>query len=79
MAAVSPLPFVLAIVVALGLFAGATYLLVQDEARHPVRWRSQRAVVPTRRRLSHSRVAAICVVFALWSVWATARPVSGWR
>ena len=79
MADVSPLPFVFAIVIALGLFAGGTYLLVRDEARHPVRWRSQRAVAPRARRLSHSRVVAIGVAFALWSVWATARPVSGWR
>ena len=84
LAAISPLPFVVAIVVALGLFAWCTYLLVQDEARHPVRWRPPRAPVPPSpvppsRRISHSRIVAISVVFAVWSVWATARPVSGWR
>jgi hypothetical protein len=78
MAVISPLPFVLAIVVAVGLFAGGTYLLVQSEARHPVRWRTATAVTRAP-RVSHSRVAAISVVFALWSVWVTARPVSGWR
>jgi hypothetical protein len=79
MAAISPLPFMLAMLVAVALFAGGTYLLVRDEERHPVRWRSQAATVRTTPRLSHVRVAAISVVFALWSVWATARPVSGWR
>jgi hypothetical protein len=80
MAAVSPLPFMLAIIIGLGLFAWCTYLLVQDEERHPVRWRSRRRrPTPSMPHLSHPRVAAICLVFALWSLWATTRPVTGWR
>ena len=79
MAAISPVPFMLAMLVGVVLFAGGTYLLVRDEARHPVRLRSQPAVIDRAPRVSHARVAASCVLFALWSVWATARPVSGWR
>jgi hypothetical protein len=70
-------PIVIAMVVGVGLFAALTWFLIQNEARHPVRIRE--TAIQTDHHLSHSRIAAICVVFALWSVWATARPVSGWR
>jgi hypothetical protein len=79
MAAISPLPFMVAIILALGLFAWCFYLLVQDEQRHPVRTRSRPVTVRTVPRISHSRVAAISVVFTMWSLWATHRPFSGWR
>jgi hypothetical protein len=75
--AVSTLPFVMGVVLGIALFAAFTWLLILDEARHPVQWRS--TALRTEPRLSHTRLAAICLLFALWSLWATARPVSGWR
>ena len=83
MATVTPVPFALALLVSGGLFAALTYYLVQD-ARRPVNWsaveaRTSRAASQGLPHVSHTRVAAVCVVFALWSLWATARPVSGWR
>ena len=75
MAAVTPLPFAIGLVFAVGLFAALTYYLVQ-ESRRPVRWP---APVDTEPHVSHTRVAAVCVLFTVWSLWATARPVSGWR
>ena len=81
MAAVTPVPFAIALLLGLALFGALTWYLVQ-EARRPVNWsavdaRTIRAASPP--QLSHLRIAAVCVVFALWSLWATARPVSGWR
>jgi hypothetical protein len=75
MATISPAPFAIALVVALGLFAWLTYVLIQD-SRRPVRFRP--AVIP-RPHVSHTRVALVAVLFTAWSLWATARPVSGWR
>jgi hypothetical protein len=75
MAAVTPLPFAIGLVVALALFGAMTFYLVQ-ESRRPVNWPDPIASGP---HLSHTRLAAVCVVFTLWSLWATARPVSGWR
>jgi hypothetical protein len=72
------IPITIALIVGVGLFAALTWFLITDEARHPVRIR-ETAIRTDRRHLSHSRIAAICLVFALWSLWATARPVSGWR
>ena len=77
MAAVSPAPIVLGLVVGLGLFAWSTYFLIKEEAHRPVRW--EPVTAHTGPHLSHLRVMAIGVVFILWSLWATARPVSGWR
>ena len=81
MATVTPVPFAIALIVGLALFATCTYLLIQQESRHPVQVRAAtgRATTTSAPHLSHTRVAAICVLFALWSVWVTARPVSGWR
>ena len=83
MAAVTPVPFAIALLVGIGLFGALTYYLVQD-ARRPVNWsaveaRATRAASQALPHVSHTRVAAVCVVFTLWSLWATARPVSGWR
>ena len=80
MAVVTPVPFALALLVGMGLFAALTYYLVQD-ARRPVNWSAVDARATAREgpHVSHTRVAAVCVVFILWSLWATARPVSGWR
>jgi hypothetical protein len=77
MVAASPAPIALGLLLAVGLFGWFTYLLVRDDRHHPVHW--QPVTAHTTPHLSHLRVAAICVVFTLWSVWATARPVSGWR
>jgi len=75
MATVTPLPFAIALVVGVGLFGALTYYLVQ-ESRRPVRWPEP---APVEYHVSHSRMAVICVLFTVWSLWATARPVSGWR
>jgi len=80
MATVTPVPFAIALLVGIGLFVALTYYLVQD-ARRPFDWShvDARASARTLPHVSHTRVAAVCVVFTLWSLWATARPVSGWR
>jgi hypothetical protein len=46
------------------------------ESRRPVHFPEP---VGTRARVSHTRVAVIGVLFVVWSIWSTARPVSGWR
>jgi hypothetical protein len=84
MAAVTPVPFAIALLVGTGLFVALTYYLVQD-SRRPVDWshvdarQASHAADRRRTHVSHTRVAAVSVVFTLWSWWATARPVSGWR
>jgi len=80
MAVVTPVPFATGLLVGIGLFVALTYYLVQD-SRRPVDWsavdaRQASHAVP---HVSHTRVAAVCVVITVWSLWATARPVSGWR
>jgi hypothetical protein len=63
----------------MALFVALTYYLVQD-ARRPVNWSAIEAREVSREpHVSHARLAAVCVVFTVWSLWATARPVSGWR
>jgi hypothetical protein len=74
MAAVTPIPFAIGLLVGIGLFIALTYYLVQ-ESRRPVQW----PVHVSGPHVSHTRVATVCVLFTLWSLWATARPVSGWR
>jgi hypothetical protein len=83
MAVVTPVPFAIALLVGIGAFAVMTYYFVQD-SRRPVDWsavdaREARVAAHGMPHLSHTRVAAVCVIFTLWSLWATARPVSGWR
>jgi hypothetical protein len=80
MVAVTFVPFAIGIVVGFGAFAATTYWLVQD-ARRPMDWSAvdARLAAHEHPHLSHTRLAAVCVVFTLWSLWATARPVSGWR
>jgi hypothetical protein len=75
MAAITPIPFAIGLLVGIGLFFALTYFLVQ-ESRRPVSWPVATVHDP---HVSHTRIAALCVLFTLWSVWATARPVSGWR
>ena len=79
MLAVSALPIAAGVVLAVSLFGAFTWLLILDERAHPVQYRSTAIDVGSRTRLSHTRLAAICLFFVLWSLWATARPVSGWR
>jgi hypothetical protein len=74
MAAITPIPFAIGLLVGVGLFVVLTYYLVQ-ESRRPVAW----PVEVRGPHISHTRVAAVCVLFTVWSLWATARPVSGWR
>jgi len=78
MVAVSALPFALGVLIGVGAFAALTWYLVQ-ESRRPVDWDAVAARSAPLPHVSHTRIAAVCVLFALWSVWATARPVSGWR
>ena len=81
MAAVTPIPFAIGLLVGMGLFVALTYYLVQESrAGRPVHVGARsRATRRATRTVSHTRVAAVCVVFTVWSLWATARPVSGWR
>ncbi len=74
MAAVTPVPFAIGLLIGVGLFVALTFYLI-EESRRPVRW-PEPAVGP---HVSHTRLAAVCVLFTVWSLWATARPVSGWR
>ncbi len=80
MAAVTPVPFAIALLIGVGLFAALTCYLVQD-ARRPLNWSAidARTIPRAEPRVSHTRVVAVSLVFTLWSLWATARPVSGWR
>jgi hypothetical protein len=80
--AVSAVPFAIGLLLGVGAFGGLTYYLIQESQR-PIEW----SVVEARARtsafdsphVSHTRLATVCVLFTLWSLWATARPVSGWR
>ena len=75
MAAVTPAPFAIGILATLVLFAALTWWLVQ-ESRRPVTFPERHVAQP---HVSHTRIATISLLFILWSLWATARPVSGWR
>jgi hypothetical protein len=80
MLAVTTVPFGIGLLVGMGSFAAMTWFLVR-ESRRPLSW--ARASGSRHHRLeprvSHTRLATVCVLFTLWSLWATARPVSGWR
>jgi len=80
MVAVTLVPFAVGLVIATGLFVAGTWFLIQ-ESRRPVDWShaDARAAAQLTPHVSHTRLAAVCLVFAVWSLWATARPVSGWR
>jgi len=80
MVAVTLVPFAIGLIVASGLFVAGAWYLIQD-SRRPVDWSyvDARAAAAASPHVSHTRIAAVCVVFILWSLWATARPVSGWR
>jgi hypothetical protein len=76
MAATSTAPIAVGLVVGILLFVALTAFLVR-ESRRPVHWHT--APLPVSARVSHARVAVVCTLFTVWSLWATARPVSGWR
>ena len=76
MATVTPVPIALGLLLALGAFSGLIWLLVQ-ESRRPVDFPEPVAYGAS--HISHTRIAVIGVVFMVWSIWSTARPVSGWR
>ena len=75
MATVTPVPIVLGLLFALGAFCGLVRLLI-EESRRPVHFPEPVRAGP---RISHTRLAVIGVLFVVWSIWSTARPVSGWR
>jgi hypothetical protein len=80
MVAVTLVPFTIGLLAAAALFVALTWYLVRDSQR-PLDWSfvDRRALARATPHVSHTRLAAVCVVFTLWSLWATARPVSGWR
>jgi hypothetical protein len=80
MVAVTLVPFAIGLIVATALFVAGTIYLIRD-SRRPVDWShvDARAAAAATPHVSHTRIAAVCVMFTLWSLWATARPVSGWR
>ena len=77
LATVSPVPIAVGMLLALAAFGALIGLLVA-ESRRPVHW-PEPVSYGSPRRISHTRIAMIGVVFVLWSLWSTARPVSGWR
>jgi hypothetical protein len=77
MATVTPIPIALGLLFALAAFGGLLWLLVQ-ESRRPVHW-PEPVSYGGPRHISHVRVAMIGVLFVVWSIWSTARQVSGWR
>ena len=78
--AVTFVPFAIGMLLAAAVFVAGAWYLIQD-SRRPVDWSyvDARAAAAASPHVSHTRIAAVCVVFILWSLWATARPVSGWR
>ncbi len=80
MVAVTLVPFAIGLVAAAALFVAGTCYLIRDSHR-PVDWShvDARATAAATPHVSHTRLAAGCVVFTVWSLWATARPVAGWR
>jgi hypothetical protein len=80
MVAVTLVPFAIGLILATALFVAGTIYLIRD-SRRPIDWShvDARAAAAATPHVSHTRIAAVCVVFTLWSLWATARPVSGWR
>jgi hypothetical protein len=63
--------------IAVGAFSALLWWLIED-SRRPVNF-PEPVAYDARRQISHTRIAMIGVLFALWSIWSTARPVSGWR
>ena len=81
MVAVTLVPFAIGLVAAAALFVAGTCYLIRDSHR-PVDWSrvdARATAATTTPHVSHTRLAAVCVIFTLWSLWATARPVHGWR
>lgn len=76
MATVTPVPFAIGLIGGLAIFGVWLHYLIQ-ESRRPVQWPSPIPVDSP--HVSHTRVAVIGVLFVVWSIWSTARPVSGWR
>jgi hypothetical protein len=75
MAAVTPAPFAIALIATVPMFGALTWWLVQ-ESRRPVAFPERHVSKP---HVSHTRIAAISVLFIMWSLWVTTRPVNGWR
>ena len=76
MATVTPVPFAIGLIGSLTVFGAWLHYLIQESER-PLR--SSNPVLVDIRHVSHTRVALIGMLFVAWSIWSTARPVSGWR
>ena len=76
MATVTPVPFAIGLIGSLIIFGAWLPCLIQESER-PLR--SSNAVQVDIPHVSHTRVALISMFFVLWSIWSTARPVTGWR
>jgi hypothetical protein len=76
MATVTPVPFAIGLIGSLIIFGAWLHYLIQESER-PLR--SSNPVQVDIPHVSHMRVALIGMFFVLWSIWSTARPVTGWR
>ncbi len=77
MATVTPVPIAIGLLGAVVAFGALVWWLIVD-SRRPVHFPAPVAYGAPR-HLSHTRVAVIGMLFVVWSIWSTARPVSGWR
>ena len=76
MATVTPVPFAIGLIGSLAVFGAWLHYLIQESQRE---LRSADPVEVGVPHVSQTRVALIAMVFVVWSIWSTARPVSGWR
>ena len=76
MATVTPVPFAIGLIGSLAIFGAWLRHLIQESQRELRPADPVEVGVP---HVSHTRVALIGVLFVVWSIWSTARPVSGWR
>lgn len=75
MATATTVPFALGLIGGLALFGVWLHFLI-EESHQPVRGPTPRRVGTP--HISHARVVIVGVLFVAWSIWSTARPVSGW-
>ena len=76
MATVTPVPFAIGLIGSLAIFGAWLHYLLQDSERPLPASEPVPVDIP---HVSHTRVALIGMLFVVWSIWSTARPVSGWR
>jgi len=75
MATVTPVPFAIGLIGSLAVFGAWLHYLIQESER-PLR--SSHPAQVDLPHVSHTRVALIGMLFVVWSIWSTARPVRGW-